>query len=155
DGFVSFALRGGPARVPGLVAMVQYMNEHGMAPESLRTRDWKSHNLNLLDQTEIDALSRPFATFFLTKTMAELYDAACAPNLRLAPINPAREILASPQLAAREFFVDVEYRGRGALRYPGAVAITTSASGGGARIGIRRPAPELGEHTAEVLAELG
>src|SRR5216110_2957180 len=28
DGFVSFALRGGPARVPGLVAMVQYMGEH-------------------------------------------------------------------------------------------------------------------------------
>jgi benzylsuccinate CoA-transferase BbsE subunit len=155
DGFVSFALRGGPARVPGLVAMVQYMSEHGMAPESLRTRDWKSHNLNLLGQTEIDELSRPFAAFFLTRTMAELYEAACARNLMLAPINTAREILASPQLAAREFFVDVEYRGRGPLRYPGAFAIATSADAGGARIGIRRPAPELGEHTAEVLAELG
>src|SRR5437870_4550297 len=53
DGFVSFALRGGPARVPGLVAMVQYMGEHGMAPEALRKRDWKSHNLNLLGQAEI------------------------------------------------------------------------------------------------------
>src|SRR5213594_1637856 len=155
DGFVSFALRGGPARVPGLVAMVQYMSEHGMAPESLRTRDWKSHNLNLLSQTEIDELSRSFAAFFLTQTMAELYEAACARNLMLAPINTAREILASPQLAARNFLVDVEYRGRGQLRYPGAFAITTSADPDATRIGIRRPAPSLGEHTAEVLAELG
>src|SRR3989442_2497806 len=108
DGFVSFALRGGPARVPGLVAMVQYMGEHGMAPESLRRRDWKSHNLNLLGQTEIDELSRAFAAFFLTQTMAELYEAACARSLMLAPINTAREILASPQLAARNFLVDVE-----------------------------------------------
>jgi len=155
DGFVSFALRGGPARVPGLVAMVQYMGEHGMAPERLRTRDWKSHNLNLLGQTEIDELSGPFAAFFLTKTMAELYEAACARNLMLAPINTAREILASPQLAARDFLVDVEYRGRGQLRYPGAFAITTSADADGTRIGVPRPAPELGEHTVEVLAELG
>ena len=155
DGFVSFALRGGPARVPGLVAMVQYMGEHGMAPEALRTRDWKSHNLNLLGQTEIDELSGPFAAFFLTKTMAELYEAACARNLMLAPINTAREILASPQLAARDFLVDVEYRGRGQLRYPGAFAITTSADPDGTRVGVPRPAPELGEHTGEVLAELG
>src|SRR5712692_6316353 len=154
DGFVSFALRGGPARVPGLVAMVQYMGEHGMAPESLRTRDWKSHNLNLLGQTEIDELSRPFAAFFLAKTMAELYEAACARNLMLAPINTAREILASPQLAARNFLVDLEYRGRGPLRYPGAFAITTSADADGTRIGVPRPAPELGEHTVAVLAEL-
>ena len=155
DGFVSFALRGGPARVPGLVAMVQYMGEHGMAPESLRRRDWKSHNLNLLGQTEIDELSRAFAAFFLTQTMAELYEAACARSLMLAPINTAREILASPQLAARNFLVDVEYRGRGQLRYPGAFAISTPADADGTRIGIRRPAPELGEHTVEVLAELG
>ena len=155
DGFVSFALRGGPARVPGLVAMVQYMGEHGMAPESLRQRDWKSHNLNLLSQAEIDDLSRSFAAFFLTKTMAELYEAACARNLMLAPINTAREIVASPQLAAREFLVDVEYRGRGALRYPGPFALTTSPDPEATRVGIRRPAPALGEHTAEVLAELG
>src|SRR5207249_2698278 len=58
--------------------------------------------------------------------------------------------VASEQLAARRFFVDVEHPGRGRLRYPGAFAITSDAS-----VAIRRPAPHLGEHTAEVLAELG
>ena len=40
--------------------------------------------------------------------------------------------------------------GRGRLRYPGAFAVTSDAS-----VALRRPAPRLGEHTAEVLAELG
>src|SRR5206468_4914280 len=66
------------------------------------------------------------------------------------PINDAREIAASTQLAAREFFVEVENPGRGRLRYPGAFARSNATA-----IGIRRPAPRLGEHTAEVLGELG
>ena len=98
----------------------------------------------------MDALTREFGAFFATKTMAELYGAACERNLMLAPVNTAREIVASEQLAARRFFVDVEHPGRGHLRYPGAFAITSDAS-----VAIRRPAPHLGEHTAEVLAELG
>ncbi len=150
DGFVSFALRGGPARVPGLIAMVAYMDEHGMASERLKAIDWKTYNHNLLTQPEVDALTREFGAFFATKTMAELYRAACARNLMLAPVNTAREIVASEQLAARGFFVDVEHPGRGRLRYPGAFAVTSDAS-----VALRRPAPRLGEHTAEVLAELG
>src|SRR5438874_1613111 len=51
---------------------------------------------------------------------------------------------------AREFFVEVENPGRGRLRYPGAFARSNATA-----IGIRRPAPRLGEHTAEVLGELG
>jgi len=150
DGFVSFALRGGPARVPGLVAMVAYMDEHGMASERLKSIDWKTYNHNLLTQDEVDALTREFGAFFATRTTSELYRAACARNLMLAPVNTAREIVASEQLAARGFFVDVENPGRGRLRYPGAFALTSDA-----RVALRGPAPRLGEHTAEVLAELG
>jgi len=150
DGFVSFALRGGPARIPGLIAMVAYMDEHGMASARLKALDWKRYNHNLLTQAEVDELSSEFGAFFLTKTMSELYRAACERSLMLAPINTPREILASSQLAARGFFVEVETPDRGRLRYPGAFALSNATS-----IGIRRPAPRLGEHTAEVLGELG
>lgn len=155
DGYVSFALRGGPARVPGLVAMVAYMAEHGMASERLRAMDWKAYNHNLLSQEEVDALSAEFGAFFRTKTMTELFRAACARGLMLAPANTPREILASEQLAAREFFVDVDDASRGPLRYPGPFARVADTAGPTADVALRRPAPRLGEHTAEVLAEIG
>ncbi len=155
DGWVSFALRGGPARVPGLVAMVAWMAEHGMASERLRTMDWTRYNHNLLSQEEVDALSQEFGDFFRSKTMAELFRAACERNLMLAPANTAREILASEQLAARRFFVDVEHPGRGSLRLPGAFAVSTSADPAATAIAVRGPAPRLGEHTAEILGDIG
>lgn len=155
DGWVSFALRGGPARIPGLIAMVQYMDENGMASPKLKAMDWKAYNHNLLTQAEVDELSAEFGGFFATKTMEELYRVAAERNLMLAPINTAREIMASEQLAARGFLTDVAYPGRGTLRYPGHFATTTSRNPEATRIGIRRPAPRLGEHTAEVLAEVG
>jgi crotonobetainyl-CoA:carnitine CoA-transferase CaiB-like acyl-CoA transferase len=155
DGWVSFALRGGPARVPGLIAMVKLMDEHGMASEALKATDWKTYNHNLLSQAEVDALSAEFGGFFLSKTMTELFRAAVERNLMLAPANTAREIDASEQLAFREFFVDVEHPGRGRLRHPGGFAKISSRDPNETAIGIRRPAPRLGEHTAQVLEEIG
>ena len=155
DGWVSFALRGGPARVPGLVAITAWMAEEGMASERLRAMDWKAYNHNLLSQDEVDALSEEFGAFFRTKTMTELFQAACARNLMLAPANTAREIVASEQLAARHFFADVDHPGRGALRLPGAFALSTSTDPDATAIAVRGPAPRLGEHTADVLGEIG
>jgi crotonobetainyl-CoA:carnitine CoA-transferase CaiB-like acyl-CoA transferase len=155
DGFVSFALRGGPARIPGLIAMVKFMDENGMASNALKTKDWKTYNHNLLTQDEVDALSAEFGAFFASKTMTELFTAAVERNLMLAPANTAREIDQSEQLAFREFFVQVDNPGRGRLRYPGSFAKITSADPQSTAIGIRRPAPRLGEHTAEVLGEVG
>jgi benzylsuccinate CoA-transferase BbsE subunit len=135
--------------------MTRYMDEHGMASAALKAIDWKAYNHNLLSQDEVDALSAEFGAFFLTKTMTELFDAACTRGLMLAPANTPREILASEQLAAREFFTDVADPVRGTLRMPGAFARTTGADAAGAGVAVRRPAPRLGEHTAEVLGELG
>ncbi|MDX2170838.1 MAG: CoA transferase [Deltaproteobacteria bacterium] len=104
DGFVSFAMRGGAARIPGLIAITKYMDEHGMAPPVLKERDWSKYNNNLLTQAQVDEIAAPFAAFFRTKTMQELYDAACNRRLMLAPANTEREIFASRQLAARQYF---------------------------------------------------
>jgi crotonobetainyl-CoA:carnitine CoA-transferase CaiB-like acyl-CoA transferase len=99
DGYVSFALRGGPARIPGLIAITKYMDEHGMAPPVLRDRDWSKYNSNLLTQAQVDEIAAPFAAFFRTKTMQELYDAACTRRLMLARIS--RSVLAGASIRRR------------------------------------------------------
>ena len=151
DGYVSFALRGGPARIPGIVAMVKYMDECGMAPDALKQRDWSTYNHNLITQEEVDEIEGALAAFFRSKTMAELFAAACDRNLMLAPANTAREILASRQLAARAFFVQLDDPRRGVtLTYPGAFAKTSLGN-----VGVRGPAPRLGQHNREVYGALG
>jgi len=151
DGFVSFALRGGPARIPGLVAMVEYMRENGPPPACLGERDWKSYNHNLLTQAEVDEMKAAFEAFFATKTKTELYRAALERKLMLAPVNDPPAILQSEQLLARDFFVDLEYPHLGTtLRHPGAVA---KLRPDGAR--VRSRAPRIGEHNAEIFGEIG
>jgi benzylsuccinate CoA-transferase BbsE subunit len=85
------------------------------------------------------------------RTKAQLYEAAKRARIPLSPVNNPADLVASPQLAARAFFVTVEHPPTGRrLTMPGAPARLTASP---AR--VRRPAPALGEHNLELLAELG
>ena len=107
DGHVTFALRGGAARAPGLIAITEVMREAGMAPPVLSERDWSVYNHNRLTQAEVDDISAAFAAFFRSRTMQQLYDLACERRLMLAPANAERQVLDSRQLAARGFFAQL------------------------------------------------
>src|SRR5262245_8521206 len=151
DGDVSFGLRGGAARAPSLEATVAWMAEEGMAPAWLREIDWQKYNHNLLSAEEIARLESAFSAFFATKTRRELFEQSLARRIMLAPCNDAREILEQPQLRSRDLFTTIEYPELGArIEHPDFFA---KASRG--RIGIRRRAPRIGEHNAEVYGELG
>ena len=92
-----------------------------------------------------------FGAFFATKTRRELYDQALARRIMLAPCNDAREILEQPQLRSRELFTTLEYPELGAaIEHPAFFAKSTAT-----RIGLRRRAPRVGEHNAEVYGEIG
>ncbi len=99
DGFVSFGLRGGKARLASLETLTRLVNT-----ETLHTMDWERFSPNTTDADTLARIERDVAEFFSRHTMAELYDIACATNLMLAPINSPKEILASVQLEARAFF---------------------------------------------------
>ena len=151
DGHVSFGLRGGPARVPGLRALVAWMDECGQAPEWLRGFDWERYAPERLETSELARLEEAFGGFFASRSMRELYAGALARRILLAPCNDAREVLAQPQLRARGFFVELDYPELGArIEHPAFFARTEDAA-----IRLRRRAPRIGEHNAEVYAELG
>ena len=151
DGWVSFGLRGGPARIANLVATVEYMADSGMAPEWLRRMDWQGYNHNELSDAEIARLEEVFAAFFASRTRRELYAEALRRRIMLAPCNDAREIVDQPQLRSRELFTTLDYPELGAsLLHPAFFGKSTAC-----RIGVRSRAPRVGEHNAEVFAELG
>jgi crotonobetainyl-CoA:carnitine CoA-transferase CaiB-like acyl-CoA transferase len=151
DGWVTFGLRGGAARIPNLVATVAYMDECGMAPDWLRDYDWARFNHNELSDAEIGRFEEAFGAFFRTRSMRELYEQALARRILLAPCNDAREIVEHPQLRERKLFVTLEYPELGAaIEHPDFFARIEPRP---AR--VRGRAPRIGEHNAEVYAEFG
>ncbi len=142
DGFVSFGLRGGPARIPGLKRLVAWMIESGHGPPALTERDWDSYTHTTLSQDDVDAISEPIGAFFATKTMTELYDAALERGLMLAPANTAREILASRQYRSRELFAHLDDPELGRIPIPRRFVVADGVPG------ATRPAPRPGEQDA-------
>ena len=150
DGWISFGLRGGQARIPNLVASVEYMAECGMAPDWLLRYDWQGYDHNALSREEADRLEGAFADFFASRTRRELYEQALARRIMLAPCNDAREISEQPQLRSRGFFTTLDYPELGAsLEHPAFFARSNVC-----RTDVRRRAPRIGEHNAEIYAEL-
>ena len=73
-----------------------------------------------------------------------------AAGIPCAPINTVPEAFDSPQAAAREMVLEVEHPTAGAIKlagFPYKFSDTPAA--------VRRPPPLLGQHTDEILAELG
>ena len=147
DGWVSFGLRGGKARVPSLTTLTRLIaEEDGIDAAALTERDWTEFSQNTAPDDELKAIEQPIAEYFARHTMQELYEIACETNLMLAPCNSPREIYASAQLAAREFFGPVG----DVARFPRSFVIVSSRDGEAAPARPIGPAPAVG--SADVAA---
>jgi crotonobetainyl-CoA:carnitine CoA-transferase CaiB-like acyl-CoA transferase len=142
DGFVSFGLRGGKARLASLETLTKLVADDGIPAESLTKQDWITFNQNTASDEELGAIATAVAEYFSRHTMQELYDIACETNLMLAPANSPKEIFASAQLAARDFFGPFD----GIEQFPQAFVAVRSADGEAAPV---RPQPVTTRPAAE------
>ena len=96
-----------------------------------------------------DALQVFLQEWCREQSVQELYDAAQRRRVPFAPVSTMGDLLASPHLAARGFFATLAHPVAGKVTMPGAPYKL-----GATPWTLRTPAPCLGQHTAEVLAEL-
>jgi crotonobetainyl-CoA:carnitine CoA-transferase CaiB-like acyl-CoA transferase len=68
------------------------------------------------------------------------------------PINPLDQVFADPQVVHRGMRIDLPSKAAKAGTIPG---VRTPIIIGGRPMAAERPSPRLGEHTAEVLREIG
>jgi crotonobetainyl-CoA:carnitine CoA-transferase CaiB-like acyl-CoA transferase len=73
-----------------------------------------------------------------------------AAGVPVGPVNRIGDMLADPQVAAREMVLEVDHPRAGRVKTLGTPVKFSDTPGS-----VRRPAPLLGEHTREVLDELG
>jgi crotonobetainyl-CoA:carnitine CoA-transferase CaiB-like acyl-CoA transferase len=87
----------------------------------------------------------------LVREPAEVWIARLnAAGVPCGPVHGLADALADPQVEALGMLLDVPHPGRGVVRMTG-FPLRLSAT----PCAVRRPAPELGEHTSEVLEEFG
>ena len=86
---------------------------------------------------------------FKEKTIQEWLEILEKAELPCAPINTVDKIVNDPQIKARNMIVEVEHPIAGHLKMAG-VPVKMSATPGA----VERPAPLLGQHTAELMKEI-
>jgi crotonobetainyl-CoA:carnitine CoA-transferase CaiB-like acyl-CoA transferase len=97
-----------------------------------------------------DALQAFLQEWCREQSVHELYEAAQRRRVPFAPVSTMGDLLDSPHLKARGFFVTLAHPVAGPVTMPGAPYTLTATPWA-----LRRPAPTLGQHTAEVLTEAG
>src|SRR6266699_149671 len=115
--------------------------------------EWASMELfgdRLSRGANFDALQVFLQEWCREQSVQELYETAQRRRVPLAPVSTMGDLLASPHLKARGFFATIEHPVAGPLTVPGAPYQLSTTPWT-----LRAPAPCLGQHAAEVLAEIG
>jgi crotonobetainyl-CoA:carnitine CoA-transferase CaiB-like acyl-CoA transferase len=95
-------------------------------------------------------LNRLLDDIFATRTAAEWVDAFNEAGVPSAKLNDVSEVVNDPQVAARELIVPVDHPQVPGLRVPGCPLKLADSPAT-----VRRYPPRLGEHTNEILGQLG
>ena len=124
-------------RLAAVLGHSEWADEDAFSDNARRVRNRQA----LADRIEAMTITRPRAHWL---TLFEANDIPCG------PINDYAQVFADPQVLAREMFVETDHPALGHMRTLGS-PIKMSVS----QPDVSRRAPQLGEHTDEVLAEVG
>jgi benzylsuccinate CoA-transferase BbsE subunit len=149
DGYIAWRLFGGGLGVKTR-ALVEWMEREGQAGE-LAEVNWQQMDLLTVPSEKFYHWQELFGDFFKSHTKAELCREALARGIVLIPASTPKDLLADPQLKARDYWEDVDYPELGTtITYPGALYKSSEMNW------EFRRAPLIGEHNSEIYEqELG
>jgi crotonobetainyl-CoA:carnitine CoA-transferase CaiB-like acyl-CoA transferase len=97
-----------------------------------------------------EASEAPIAAFIAERTLEEGLAAFEGAEITAAPVYDVEQFMADPHVQAREIVVEVPDEELGSVPMHNVVGRLSDTPGR-----LRRPAPAIGEHTADILRELG
>ncbi len=115
--------------------------EYMMNEPQFSTRELRSNNRITL-VNKLNPIIAEWTTEELTKKLTDA-------GVPCAPVRDTKQVLDHPQLKYRGMLVDVNYKGQ-KVKIPGIPFKFSECE-----LTIKRPPPEIGEHTKEVLEKLG
>jgi crotonobetainyl-CoA:carnitine CoA-transferase CaiB-like acyl-CoA transferase len=98
----------------------------------------------------VDDLEREIEAVLTTQTTAYWVEKLDAAQVPAGPVYGFEQIMADPHIKARKMVVDIDHPKIGPMKTLGLPIKST-----GDLTAIRKPAPMLGQHSEEVLRELG
>ena len=140
DGYVGMTLVLGEQGNRGMKSLMAWVVEEGALDDDLAEVDWEKWLERLgdgsLSAEDAARALQQMLGFIKTKTQAEIQQRAVAGKMLVAPCYTSAYLAADPQLAARDFWVEVD----------GAVHAGPFARLSATPIAYRHPAPSLGQH---------
>ena len=140
DGY--FQITSGVLYFPRIVEMIgnpeELLDPRWYTPEAQADTDMEA---------EFDAIFYPW---ILERTKQQVWEAAQKSKVLSGPLNTIEDLANDKVFHARGAFESIAHPDAGEFTYPGRPFIMEHSPWS-----IRRPAPRLGEHTDEVLSELG
>jgi crotonobetainyl-CoA:carnitine CoA-transferase CaiB-like acyl-CoA transferase len=138
-------------RYIGISASIQAMAERLFRaigrPDMILDPRFRTNTDRVKNAEECEA---PIAAFIAARTLAENMATFEAAEITAAPVYDIDQFLADPHVLAREIVVDVPDRDAGHLAMHNVIPRLSETPGR-----LRLPAPDLGEHTAEILGQFG
>jgi CoA:oxalate CoA-transferase len=126
--------------------LVRFMRTIGL-PELLQQAEYQS---NAQRHARRHELRGPINERLSTDTQDNWIDRLNTAGVPCGKVLSVGEVFEDPQIKAQDMVLDVDHGQHGTIRM---VGFPVKMSG--TPCTLRRPAPRLGEHTSEVLAELG
>jgi len=97
-----------------------------------------------------EACEAPIVAFIAARTLAENMAVFERAEVTAAPVYDIDQFMADPHVVARDILIDLPDAEMGRLPMHNVIPRLSATPGS-----LRRPAPALGEHTAEILGSLG